>query len=353
MPFQDEYIKVKHPLSLNKWAEETSTYANKGDLSELKNYIPERGCLNTRRGITGLAFTPQTTQQGWIPVTSNQPYPPGVNTATDDFAVIQAIFPMNSSASAGVNMLDGTLVYSMAGLGHTIESGRCTVIPTYKVEGVASLILTDDTAANPYAGNPARLWGARTINAFPQYMPGGSSQPANAFLLTFWQYPFTISGNAEWMFNFGNDANGGVPPMIVRNFNSSFQVYWTGSAGGTAENFARDNLNANQWYFHAMWLDFESGFAGLYTYDAVTLQEDWTASESTGVPGGHFYTSSSANTLSGRQAWNVSASAFMTDASQAYHGCIDYITMWSKPFHQNNSSNVTLARVIKNMAWVT
>ena len=160
-------------MTLNLWKDGVADTRENREFQVLKNYIPAQGEIRTREGITLFTHTPDSTVEVWEPKSPDQTYelPPG------DFATIQAVFPFNSQATIGMNILSGVIIYSaleddISRIPAQDESGVCSVYFSDKIEGAASLIITDDTAVNTNAGEPNRLWGMRTANAFPQWMPG-------------------------------------------------------------------------------------------------------------------------------------------------------------------------------------
>lgn len=345
-----DYKEIKPDYTVDKFVDGQAPTANDNSFQQMVNFIPGRGQIRTRLGIGELVHTPDTTGTAWNP----EGYDPGDNVYVPgddiDYAIIQSIFPFNTTATIGTNLLSGLVIFSA--LGSVGQSGKCTVYTPIKKEGLGSLIMTDDTAINTAAGEPNRPWGMRTANNRPIYIPGANGF-VRAFMMTYWIFPLYDNHNAEWHFNIGNDCNGGVPSMMCRHFDDDFQVHWMASGGGTARDYQVSSfMVANEWHFISVWHDFASGFSGLYVSND-TYGEKWTANQTTSKPLGNYYISSSTNTFGGRVYWDATAQGYRTDLGQAYHGLWDYVTMWSKPFHLNNTSNVTLSRLMKALAWAT
>jgi len=347
------FIEIKPEYTVDRFTDRSAPTANRNSFSRIVNMIPGEGNVSTRFGISELAHTPDTTGTAWNP----EDYSPGDPVYVDgdpvDYSIIQAIFPMNYSASMGDNLLNSQNIFSAAN--SIIQSGKCTVYLPQKVEGRASMIMTDNTAINTAAGEPPRPWGMRSLGPawIPSWFPGKNSA-VKSFLITYWIRPEHDNSNAEWHFNIGNDCNGGVPTIMLRHYDDDLQVHWIGSSGGTAKDYqASAAIAKDQWQFIAAWHDFQTGFSGLYHYNADTLVERYTAQETSPQAANHYYISSSVNTIGGRMYWDVTSGTYRTDLGQAYHGMMDYITMWSKPMHLNNSSNITLVRLLRNLAWVT
>ena len=352
MSNKKQYIEIEKRMTLNLWKDGVSDTRENREFQSLKNYIPAQGEIRTREGITLFTHTPDSTITVWEPTSPDQTYelPPG------DFATIWAVFPFNSTATIGNELLSGDLVYSALGAttpqGLT-ESGKCTVYNSDKVEGAGCLIMTDDTVANTWAGEPNISWGMRTLNAFPAYMPGETSNTLKKFLITYWIKPFNANAgaDAEWHFTFGNDGDKTKLAFGIRHFDQNLQTFWADSAGNSIlENQIDDIVVEDQWQFIAAWCDGDTNFSGLYHYNASTLVEEYTSNTTLAVVFDHFYTHGTANTINAKYIF--SGGAQRTDQSDAYHGLLDYCTMWNQPMHVNNSSNITLVRAIRDMAWL-
>jgi hypothetical protein len=52
-----QYIEIQNRLTLNKWKDGVADLRKNNELQELKNYIPSRGELRTRKGITLFTYT--------------------------------------------------------------------------------------------------------------------------------------------------------------------------------------------------------------------------------------------------------------------------------------------------------
>lgn len=338
-------------MTLNIWKDGVATTRSPNEFQLLKNYIPARGEIRTREGITLFTHTPDMTNV-WTPETPGQTWP--TDPPVGDFGRIMAVFPFNTTASIGNELLSGDLVYSALGDLGTGGSGHAFINTVDLIEGAGSLMMDDNIVRNP-AGD-GRVWGMRTLNAFPSYMPGDPGETTNKFLITYWIKPYTAaaSSNAEWHFTFGNDTSGLKQAAGFRHFDDKLQSFWYDSGASTLGGFDIASIVVpNQWQFVAAWFDGDTGFDGLYHYNASTFAENYQiATRILGVPKNHFYHHSAANTVNGDYAWNVAGSANYTNAAAAFHGLIDYCTMWSQPMHINNSSNITLVRMVRDMSWL-
>lgn len=340
------YYPMQYPFSVDKDDDETNDQQPSGFFTSLVNYLPVGQIIQSRKGITTFSHTPDTSGTVWNPETYTDcaevtPTP----FFGADFAVIQAILPFNATASMGVNLLNtktiATAMYDIS------LSSNCDVYTLEKKEGAGCIIMTNDTAVNSAGQGGTR--GMRFItNPWGTWMPGHSAGLTNKFLITYWVYPFTDVGNAMWHFTFGNSGDPAVLAFGIRQFNQNLQSYWQDSAGNTiSQDTISNSVYANEWNFIAAWCDIDTNYQGLYLKND-TVGEIYTANENI-ITGGHFYTHSSTNTINAKFTWT--GDGYVCDASDAYHGLMDYVTMWSRPMHLNNTSNITLVRLIQGLAW--
>jgi hypothetical protein len=350
-----DYREIRPDFTVDKFTDGQAPTANINSFQKLVNFIPKSGRIQTRLGIGELVHTPDTSGSGWQDIEEAVPGDPVyLDPPTADFATIQAILPFNTTVACAMatNILDGsTNLYLSAGVSVS-RSGGVTGTSLLKVEGTHSLIMTNDTADNSQgAGNPADIYGMRTANAFASWMPGANSSNVTAFMLTYWIYPFAANAgsNAEVHILFGNvQAGTGKQPLQLRHFDTQLQYYVTNQAGGNQSGHLGNCMVQDEWQFIAFWHDFATGFRGFYHYTKDGKVETMSASENA-PSANYFYPSSSYNTINANSNWDAGLGQPMPDNSDAGHFCMDYLTMWSKPMHLNNSSNITLVRLIRDL----
>jgi hypothetical protein len=351
-----DYREIRPDFTVDKFTDGQAPTANINSFQKLVNFIPKSGRIQTRLGIGELVHTPDTSGDSFNLEDSTPGDPVSMSAGNNpaDFATIQAIMNFNQADRCALttNILNGVKLYMSAGQSyHNNESGGVTGYTADKIEGTQSLIMTENTALNTEAGEPNRNFGFRSANAFEEWMPGHASG-VTGFMITYWVYPFNANAgaNSEWHFCFGNaQAGTGNLPWYMRHFDTTPQWACSNSAGGNLTQTMKSGTMAqNTWQFVAAWHDYATGFRGFYHYNRDTQVEVSTASE--GVPTAHhYYISSSYNTINAHSIWNGTLGQPMPNISDAYHGLMDYMTMWSKPMHLDNSSNITLVRWIRDL----
>lgn len=339
---KDVNIPIVHPFTLDKRWSEFNEDKPPGFFSKLQNYIPQNNVLKTRKGIEALTFTPQVTAPTpWDPVVTPE------YSADGETALCKLILTFTAVATIGTNAIDSVIVYSA--LNSPSRSGTATLDASYSKYGGMSLIMDDDTAINTDAGNPAQVYGMRTANLFPQYMPGDSSGTTGVTLITYWIRPTdaNVSSNAEWHHTYGNDNSTAKIALGVRHFDTNLQGFAVNSASTlTYQPEIASIIVEDVWQFIAFWCDGPRGQGGLLHYNDATQVITYTTS-TTVVPFDHFRTHSSAQTINAKYVWN-GIDGRHADGSDAYHGWMDYYTLWDTLF-TNNTSNVTLALALKDL----
>jgi hypothetical protein len=346
-----DYREIRPEFTVDKFTDGQAPTANVNSFQKLVNFIPKKGRIETRLGIGELVHTPDTSGSQFD-LEDSTPGDPVTVSAGDpaDFATIQLIMPFNlPDQSSLITNIIGPNAY-MSAVWSVNYSGGVTVWTDDKKEGLSCCMMSDDTAVNSGGcGNPAIPYGFRTANAFPGYMPGLVGDNCTAFMMSYWIYPHRDGAAAEVHFIFGNEGWGaGNQSLSFRHFDDDLQMAWNNQTGGNATEAIAAKIVANRWHFICGWQDFATGFRGLYHWDDTINAETFTANESP-PSGDYFYPSSSYNTINGQMYWSPDAGVMRTDSSDAYHGLMDYITMWSKPMHIANTSNITLARWLKNL----
>ena len=340
-----QYTEIRPEFTVDRFVDGAAPTANSNSFQRMINLIPKHGCMETRYGISELTHTPDTTGGGFHIDDRDPGDPIYVDGDPVDFAIIQAVFPFNTRATLGYNLLTGIEVYS-ASWSVAYSGGATCYTGDFKM-GTGCFIATKVTATNTGAGNPARDYGMRTVDAFPSYMPGNSGGTTKSFMCMYWIKPLNCNAgaNAEWHLCFGN-RNDGKQSWSVRHFDTTLQAAYAGKSGASANQFTSGfNMVQGQWHFIAVWHDFVSGFKGGYLYNQTSGTEVWSASAAAPDPSQHYYTSSAYNSIPALQVWDAGATSFVSDASDAGQLLMDHLSFWSKPMHINNTSNVTLARL--------
>jgi hypothetical protein len=108
-----DYKEIRPEFTSDRFIDGQAPTANLNSFQRLSNFIPAKGEVRTRLGITELPHTPDTTGTAWNPEDYSPGDPVYIDEVPDgDYAVIEAIFPFNSTASLGYNLLDGSLIFS-------------------------------------------------------------------------------------------------------------------------------------------------------------------------------------------------------------------------------------------------
>lgn len=341
MPKEKLYQDIHTKLTLDRRKDGTADTRMPNEFQILKNYLPTKGGIYTREGITIFSHTPASTGP-WNPI-DNPTY-----SADGETAVCRMILTFCSDATIGDNALDSTTLYSA--LNSVSESGYATTTTVRSKHGNSCIIMHDDTAENTGAGGSAqapRVYGLRTANIFPAWMPGDSAETTNVCLVTYWFWPYSAGAatNAEWHCTFGNTGTANKLAFGTRHFDNNLQGYYADSAGAST-NIGRPGVVAEQkWNFAAFWVDAVNLQSGVYHYNDETGVEDYTTAAV--APMDHFYHHSTANTINGKYSWNGIDGNYC-DPSDAGHIFMDYFTLWDSLF-TNNTSNVTLVRAIRDL----
>lgn len=345
-----EYIELRPEFTVDKFIDHAAPTANPGSFVQLDNYIPKKGYIESRRGIAELLHTPDTS---WVvPWDPENPIYSGMHTVTPsetEMARCVWILKFSSQATMGRNARTGTILFTA--LSTTVWSGYATLGYAQYKQGASSLVISEQAAIVSGAqGNPAHCYGmraetARLVTDGNRY-PGDSANNTTAAMLTMWIYPLNANPSAasEYYLIFGTTAG---PAFSVRHFDTNLQFYNSISGGGTQTLALNSIVTPNQWQFVAFWKDIGKGRFGIYHYNDVTKVETYTSGTTT-PSGGHFLMVSGLITMGGDVIFTSPGGGRYLDDSDAFHGYLDYVTLWDT-LYTNNSSNVTLARDIRNL----
>jgi hypothetical protein len=347
----EDYIEIKPEFTVDKYTDHSAPTAKPGSFVTCDNYIPKRGRIESRLGITVLAHTPDTS---WV-VTWDPENPvfSGAHTTTPsesgELAICRWILKFSAQSTMGRNALTGTILFTA--LSTTVWGGYATVCTAQAKQGTTSLGISELAAiVSGGQGSPAHCYGMRAetvkLAADGNHYPGDSANNTTASMITMWIYPLNANAGAasEYYIIFGTTAD---PAFSVRHFDTNLQFYAANSAGGAGLVGSLNIIAQGQWQFIACWKDFAKGRSGIYHYNDVTKVETWTSA--TTVPSGSHFRMVSANvTIGGDVIFTTPGGGRYLDDSDAFHGYIDYLTLWDA-LYTNNTSNVTLARDIRNL----
>jgi hypothetical protein len=344
MSNKKQYIEIEQRMTLNAWKDGVADTRENREFQILSNYLPLKGEIRTREGITLFTHTPSASDTPWFPHES-----PEYILSPSETAVCKAVFRFESTATIGLNSVDAVTVFTA--LTTSNNSGSSTVDNTNRIkDGLGSLLMTTNTVENTDAGETPALYGLRSQTEFPSYFIGDTGGTTTVQLWTYWFYPLTasLSSNAEWHMQSGNSGDITDVAMGVRAFDKDLQAFWTDTAGGTVRQYTIAGVvEEDRWHFAAAWFDSDNGNSGLYHYDDVSKVETYTA-RNTETYSSHFLIHCSQVTIGGKYDFNGPAGGNITNASDGFHGNIDYFTVWDSLF-TNNSSNITLIRIIRDL----
>ncbi len=347
MSDKKEYISIDRFMTLNNWKDGAADTRENREFQILKNYIPGRGEIRTREGITCFAHTPAGTGGGppdpWDPTNSPE------YTISAETATCRLILRFESLATIGQNAIDLTTPFSpLQSVAYDatadVQSGS-----VYK-EGVNSILMTQNTALQTSCGTSnEKVYGLRTNTAnYPSYMPGDTADSTNVCMVTYWVYPLNVgpAAAAEWHCTFGNaQVAGSKGALGVRHFDDDLEGYYGIDGVAWNQEIIPAIMVQDRWQYVAFWADGVNGHWGLYHYDDVTKVETWTANDTLAFA--NFYTHSSNATINGKtQADGVGGT--YSDTSDAFNGYMDYFTLWDSLF-VTKSSNITLVRALRDL----
>lgn len=343
-----EYIEIKPEFTVDKFTDEAAPTANPGSFVQLDNYIPRKGYIESRLGISVLSHTPDTSWViPWDPITYSGDHT--VTPSESEIARCRWVMCFSAISTLGLNKLTGAILFTA--LNTTVWGGYATNGTAQYKQGTSSLVISaDPLIVSGAQGSPAHEYGMRAelapLVAAGNHYPGDSAANTVACMLTMWVYPLNANGTAasEYYMIFGTT---GDPAVSFRHFDNDLQSYVANSAGGASAKNLLGVMAQNQWQFVAMWQDFSKGNRGIYHYNDVTKVETYTTS--TTIPNSnHFRTVSGNVSMGGDWIFTAPGGGRYLDTSDAFHGYIDYITLWDSLYTQG-SSNVTLARDIRNL----
>ena len=334
-----QYPEINSKFTLNKWKDGASDTRFNYELQELKNYIPGKGQIETREGITVLAFTPETTL--WYPhedptYTIESSGPGGT-----EIALCGGVFRFEETATIGWNAINNDPVFTA--LYTTTWGGKSQVSNVILKEGNGSLWMIEN-------GTSDKLYGLRSPWAHPFYFAGWTGKTTNVQLWTYWFYPTTASlaSNAEWHMMAGNTSTAYLYAFATRHFDKNLQAWAISTASNVLRNYTHfDVVAEDQWQFVAFWYDGVHGQSGLYHYNDVTKVETITSS-TTDLTTSSFRIHSTSITIGGKYVFTGAGGGHYSDDSDAFHGFFDYFTVWYSLFSEN-TSNLTLIRAIRNL----
>lgn len=360
----EEYIEIRPEFTVDKYTDHAAPTAKPGSFPVCDNYIPMRGRIESRLGITVLAHTPDTS---WvIPWDPENPIYSASHTTTpseSEFARCRVILKFESQTTPGLNALTGNNLYNRyTGYG----GAEASMVTSYygAKQGTYSLYLGSDTAIkSSYQSRDSNynygLWTAIPhADAAIYNMPGQSGVETRTCLVSFWCYiPSHAHGGSNFFFTFGNGSVGDnsfqarywlCGSQSIRYQWSHNNTSWSTTTYQTPYYIPSDDnyLSVGVWHFLAFWVDGAKKNTGFYHYNASTGYE---FSQITTVGSTYKLGQSSARQTIGPDAYyNPGQSGNQTDVSNQIHAAIDYWTMWDS-LYTNYTSNVTLCRDIKNL----
>jgi hypothetical protein len=137
---------------------------------------------------------------------------------------------------------------------------------------------------------------------------------------------------------------------MLRHFDTNLQYAAYNEEHGSVE-FSQQISNCmvqDAWNFVAAWSNNNLDHAGLYHWDETNKTER-TDIQAVGGGTGHQYKLNSTTAVNAKLTWNATSQSYLPDTSDRCACVYDYVTMWSRPMQLNNTSNVTLARTIRNL----
>lgn len=360
-----EYIELRPEFTVDKFIDHAAPTANPGSFVQLDNYIPRKGYIESRRGIAELLHTPDTS---WVvPWDPENPIYSGMHTVTPsetEMARCRVILKFEEQANPGKNALTGNNVFERYwGLG-TAEASMVTSYYGAK-QGVYALYMGDDTAIK--SGYQSRdsgyHYGLRGVvpNPDPFNWPCYSGADTQVSFVSFWCYiPSHAKGGSNYFFTMGNTSNASGQAIVFRYWlcgsgSIRYQGWYTSTAGGSSNLFVQtpyyvaadqEYLTAGIWHFFAVWTDLSAKKnIGFYHYRSDTGYEHY-AINCAGLTGR--FLKAGRPTIGPSCFYNAITSGYKTDVSDQILASIDYWTYWDS-IYTNNTSNVTLARDIKNL----
>ena len=337
----DQMIEIKNPFTLDLRKDGSAPSRKPNEMQILTNYQCKPGGMFTRKGITLLSFTAATTPLDF----------PEEGTYTDlvETAICKCVLKFEKTTQLGWNSVksaDAAFNPIFNHMGCPNYSGE-TTYSTDSKEGTYSLYIDNSTARNtPAAGQPGKFYGLRkATSVMPDWFPGVSTS-CRAILVTVWVAP-TLYGaavNEEDVLRFGNETSA----FSIRWFDTNLQAFFKNKVGGTSSEAINNVIVDSAWQFIAAWRDFQKDTSGLYHYHDVTKVETYTATTYANS-NDWFVKNAQDNTVGGGAQWDAIGNGWRQDDSEGPHAKFDYLTIWTKIFRTNVTSNITLIRTIRDL----
>lgn len=252
-----DYIEIKPKMTVNKEADIASGTTPHNSFSSLVNYIPRRGCVETRKGISSLSHTPDTTGEPVVP------YDP----STDPNVIIWTKF--DTTATLYDDEIQGASWWQ-ATAGNTYSASAS------RKEGTGSFY--SDYYTLPGAGlnqSVNKPYSAMESISFPGFVAG-----THNYLMCIWYRPtylpadsagvsFEISRNDNTQpGGFFFRAESGVLP------NYRIHSFITNAAGGGNSLTSSITLVQGRWYHLSFWCSETVGNSGMVVYDQANDTEE-------------------------------------------------------------------------------